>query len=194
MSATARREQILNLTHAIVDTEGFPAATPQRIAEAAGITRTVLYKQFGDLAGLFVALIDREAERAAVQFDEAISASHASLEDEPLVSAFIAMLRAVDAHPATWRLFLAPPEGAPAELHQRLAVSQDLVRCLLAQELRRVAPNFPDLEITVRLLHGAGRELLQLRLSDPETATTKRLTAAVRNLNAFIVSENAGQH
>ena len=35
MTAEGRREQILDVTHAIVDAEGFHAATPNRIAEAA---------------------------------------------------------------------------------------------------------------------------------------------------------------
>ena len=56
MRASDRREQILDITHAIVDAEGFHAATINRIATEAGVTRTVIYQQFGDLSRLFVAL------------------------------------------------------------------------------------------------------------------------------------------
>jgi AcrR family transcriptional regulator len=73
MSAERRREQMLDVAHAIVDAEGFHAATPNRIAAAAGVDRSLIYQKFGDLAGLFVELIDREAARAGAQFAEATS-------------------------------------------------------------------------------------------------------------------------
>lgn len=183
MSAEDRREQILDITHAIVDAEGFHAATPNRIAEAAGITRPVLYQQFGDLPGLFVALVDREAGRAGAQFAEATSRSHDAADADPFVSAFDGVLGAVDAHPATWRLFLCPPQGAPPALHERLAQSQEVVRQFLEEQLLRSFPELPDPDYTARVLHAAGRELLQLRLIDPEGATSQRLRSLVRQLS-----------
>jgi AcrR family transcriptional regulator len=182
MRAEERREQILDITQSIVDAEGFHAATPNRIADAAGITRPVLYQQFGDLGGLFVALIDREAERAGAQFVAAISQPGGGSEDDPFVRAFDGALRAVDSHPATWRLFLLPPEGAPPELHRRIAMSQEQVVQYLAQELRRSDLALADPDYTARMIHAAGRELLCLRLTDPKNATTERLRALVRDL------------
>src|ERR1700734_2806536 len=105
MTAEDRHEQILDITHAIVDAEGFHAATLNRIAAEAGVTRTVVYQQFGDLAGLFIALVDREAARAGAQFAEAIArAGEPSEQDGAFGHAFAGVLRAADANPATWRL------------------------------------------------------------------------------------------
>ena len=106
MSGEERREQILDVAHQIIDAEGFHAATPNRIAEAAGVTRPVLYQQFGDLAALFVALIDRESERAALHAAEAAATPEG---EDPFISSFRSTLAAIDAHPATWRLLLLPP-------------------------------------------------------------------------------------
>jgi AcrR family transcriptional regulator len=180
MTAEARREQILDVTHAIVDAEGFHAATPNRIAEQAGINRSLLYQKFGDVAGLFVELIDREAARAGAQFAEAISELHASPADHSLVRAFDGVLAAVDAHPATWRLFLFPPQGAPPELYARMAQAQAVVIDVFIRELLRINPNVHDPEYTARIMHASGRELLQLHLSDPQTATAERLRTFVR--------------
>lgn len=189
MSAEGRREQILDITHAIVDAEGFHAATPNRIAEAAGITRPVLYQQFGDLAGLFVALIDREAGRAAAQFiEKLVQPDDDGEETDPFVRAFSGAVRAIDTHPSTWRLFLFPPEGAPPELHQRLARSAAAVRGFLEHELVEAFPDLPDPEYSARILHAAGRELLQLRLADPENATIERLVALVRHLRMNVLA------
>ncbi|MFE3189714.1 TetR/AcrR family transcriptional regulator [Nocardia sp. NPDC059240] len=184
MTAENRREQILDLTHAIVDTEGFHAATPNRIAEAAGITRPVLYQQFGDLAGVFIALIDREAARAATQFAEALTQVR---DPDPFINAFAGSIHAIDAHPATWRLFLFPPEGAPPELHQRLAESSQVVHRFLEQELLQAFPKLPDPDYTARILHASGRELLRLRLTEPAAATTDRLIALVRHLRTNVL-------
>lgn len=182
MTAEARRSQILDVTHAIVDAEGFHAATPNRIAGEAGINRSLIYQQFGDPAGLFVALIDREAARAGAQFAEVISGAANAAGDGVLVARFDCVVKAADACPATWRLFLFPPQGAPPELHERLAQAQEVVRAYLAGELLRIYPDLPDPDYTARVLHAAARELLQLRLSDPDAATHERLHALVRSL------------
>ncbi|MFD4406034.1 TetR/AcrR family transcriptional regulator [Nocardia sp. NPDC058499] len=188
MPAEARREQILDLTQAIVDAEGFHAATPHRIAEAAGVNRSLLYQLFGDLSGLFVALIDREAGRAASQFADAVSTSgDDGTESNPALRAFDSLLHAVDARPATWRLFLFPPQGAPPALYERLAQSEAVVREFFVQQLLRFTPGLEDPEYTARVLHAAGRELLQLRLSEPGSASHDRLRALVRRLNSELL-------
>ncbi len=187
MTAQARREQILDIAHAIVDAEGFHAATPNRIAEAAGVDRSLIYQKFGDVAGLFVELIDREAARAGAQFAEAISGLDAVGEDQSLVLAFDGVLAAVDAHPATWRLFLFPPQGAPPELYARLGQSQAIVLEFFVRELLRHNPALHEPEFTARILHAAGRELLQLHLSDPQTASGERLRTFVRRLGSELV-------
>lgn len=188
MTAQGRREQILDVAHAIIDTEGFHAATPNRIAGAAGINRSLIYQQFGDPAGLFVALIDREAGRAGEQFFEAVSGlGEPSAQNQTLVRAFDGVLAAMDTHPATWRLFLFPPQGAPPELHTRLTQSQELVRSFLTAELLRINPGLHDPEYTARILYAAGRELLQLRLSDPAHATRERLHSFLHNLRSDLI-------
>lgn len=183
MTAEERREQILDIAHAIVDADGFHAATLNRIAAAAGVTRTVLYQQFGDLAGLFVALVDREAARAGAQFAQAVAASPEPAEgDGAFAQAFAGVLRAADSHPATWRLFLFPPQGAPPELHERLAQAQAAVRAYFVDALLAINPELPDPEYTARILNAAGDELLRLRLSNPREATHERLLAHAQRL------------
>jgi AcrR family transcriptional regulator len=192
MTAEDRHEQILDITHAIVDAEGFHAATLNRIATEAGVTRTVIYQQFGDLSGLFVALVDREAARAGAQFAEAIAASgEPSEEDGAFGHAFAGVLRAADANPATWRLFLFPPQSAPPELHERLAQAQVIVREYFTSVLVRINPDIPDPEYTARILNVAGDELLRLRLSNPDEATHERLLVHVRRLTPGLLRQTS---
>lgn len=181
MRAADRREQILDITHAIVDAESFHAATISRIAAEAGVTRPVIYQQFGDLAGVFVALVDREAQRAYEQFAAAIAPARPD-DADVIVETFAGVLAAADAHPATWRLFLEPPQGAPPELHERLAEAREVVRGYLEDVLRAIAPKLPDIPYTARILVAAGDELLRLRLAHPEEATTERLLGHAERL------------
>jgi AcrR family transcriptional regulator len=190
MTAENRREQILDITHAIVDAEGFHAATLNRIAAEAGVTRTVVYQQFGDLTGLFIALVDREAARAGAQFAAAVATSPEPSEEAGAFGhAFAGVLRAADANPATWRLFLFPPQGAPPELHERLAQAQVAVRSYFTHVLVQINPDLPDPEYTARILNAAGDELLRLRLSDPEAATHERLVSHVRRLTPGLLRQ-----
>lgn len=184
MRAEDRREQILDVVREIVAAEGFHAASPKRVADDAGITRPVLYQQFGDMAGLFVALIDREAGRAAAQFLEVVVAFDDAAPADAFWRIFDAVIAGVDAAPATWRLFLLPPEGAPPALHQRLADSDEQVRAYLREMLRAHFPHVEDPDYTALVMHAAGRELLRQRVLDPEDATRQRLTALVTRLVA----------
>lgn len=188
MSAPDRREQILDITHAIVDAEGFHAATPNRVAQRAGVNRSLIYQQFETPAGLFVALIDREAGRAAAQFAAAVSGTGDPDDDGYLARVFDGVLAATDAHPATWRLFLFPPQGAPPQLHERLARAQAGVCAFITRELLRIHPELPDPDYTARIVHAVGRELLALRLSDPDRATAERLQALLRSLQLSAAS------
>src|SRR4051812_3392014 len=182
MRASDRREQILDIAHAIVDAEGFHAATINRIASEAGVTRTVIYQQFGDLSRLFIALVDREANRAQRQFEDAIAQIDEDGADV-FAESFAGVLRAADEHPATWRLFLVPPQGAPPELHERLAAAQTLVRAYVVNVLLAIDPDVPDPEYTARIVNAAGDELLRLRLANPREATTERLLAHASSLS-----------
>jgi AcrR family transcriptional regulator len=190
MTAEGRREQILDVTHAIVDAEGFHAATPNRIAEEAHINRSLIYQKFGDLPGLFVELIDREAARAGEQFAAAIAGLDTAAEEQTLVLAFDGVLAAVDAHPATWRLFLFPPQGAPPQLYARLAQSQAVVNEFFVNELLRRNPALHEPQYTARILHAAGRELLQLHLSDPLSASGERLRTFVHRLGSELTGRD----
>ena len=120
MSAKQRREQLLDVTKGIVDKRGFHAVSIEAVARAAGISRPIVYGHFGDLAGLLEALIEREAERAIAQLDAFMPEALAEGgSPERLEAGMRGYLEAVQADPATWRLVLMPPEGAPALLREQ---------------------------------------------------------------------------
>src|SRR6478672_9862208 len=121
MSAEARREQLLDVTKAIVAERGFHAVSIEAVAREAGITRPIVYGHFSDLAGLLEALVDREGERALAQLAKLLPTDLGSGDpSEQLLAGLRGYLDAVQADPATWRLVLMPPEGAPEILRERI--------------------------------------------------------------------------
>jgi AcrR family transcriptional regulator len=184
MTAEARREQLLDATKALVDRSGFHAVSIEAVAREAGITRPIVYGHFRDLPGLLEALVDREGDRALAQLDELMPKDLASGDPrELLLAAQEAYLRAAQADPATWRLVLMPPEGAPAILRERIAEGRAQV---VGQLAVAVQPLFPpgsgghDPELTARMLSALADEAVRLLLNDPERYPPDRLVAQTR--------------
>src|SRR5215211_2362692 len=179
MQAEQRREQLLDATKAIVADRGFHAVSIEAVAREAGITRPIVYGHFRDLQGLLEALIDREGTRALEQL-AGVLPHHLGVGDarESLVNALRGYLEAVRAEPATWRLVLMPPEGAPAILHDRIARGRAAV---VEQLAHAVGPwlgpgrESPDPELLARTLSAISDESARLLLTDPERYPVERI-------------------
>jgi AcrR family transcriptional regulator len=178
MSAPQRREQLLDVTKAIVGERGFHAVSIEAVAREAGITRPVVYGHFGDLERLLEAMIEREGARALAQLAAVLPTSldGAAGPREDLLAALRAYLEAVAADPVTWRLVLMPSEGAPAALRERIDDGRDAVVAALA-EVVRAGPESPDPELTARALSAVADEAARLLLTDPAAYSIERLTA-----------------
>jgi AcrR family transcriptional regulator len=178
MTAGERREQLLDACATIVDAEGFHAATIERVANECGVTRTVVYQQFGGRDGMLDALIERASERAGA----AVAA--ASTDDEPtLRGAMERVLAAVDADPATWRMFLVAPQVGPPALTESLARGRAAIRELnIAAIEQQPGASSGDPELAARVMQVVADELVRLRLADPTVYTTERILAQMDSL------------
>ena len=179
MPAPERREQLLDVTKAIVAEDGFHAVSIERVAREAGISRPIVYEHFGDLAGLLEALVEREGVRALAQMREVVPRAGGNPRQQ-LLAGLRGYLEAVRSDPATWRLVLMPPEGAPRILHDRIRRGRAAVVEQLAQA---VGPGFgggdesPDPELTARMLSATADEGARLLLTDPERYPVERILA-----------------
>jgi AcrR family transcriptional regulator len=179
LSAPERREQLLDVTKAIAAERGFHAVSIEAVAREAGISRPIVYEHFNDLGGLLEALVDREGARALGQLAEVLPRR---LDDprEALLEALRGYLRAVESDPATWRLVLMPPEGAPALLRERISLGRGAVVGQLAEA---VGPGLgpgresPDPELTARALSAIADEAARLLLTDPAGYPVERILA-----------------
>src|SRR5256885_7237763 len=181
MSAAGRREQLLDATKEIVSRDGFHAVSIEAVAREAGITRPIVYGHFRDLQGLLEALVEREGARALTQLATVLPTDLSGQDPRALlIAALSGYLQAVEADPATWRLVLMPPEGAPAILREQIAQGREAVVAQLAEASR---PGFgpgresPDPELTARMLSAIADETARLLLTDPRRYPAERLLA-----------------
>lgn len=111
-----RRLELLDVAWTVVETHG-ETASMDAVADAAGITRPILYRHFGDATGLWAAIGERFTDELTARFtDLARHRGHALLE--AATDAFIATL---EAHPGIYRYLTrrpAPPvdgDGQPVQ-------------------------------------------------------------------------------
>ena len=180
MSATERREQLLDVTKTLVGEQGFHNLSIEAIAKRAGITRPVIYAHFEDLDALLEAMLEREALRALTQLGAIMPTElpAGGARKEALLAALRGYLEAIESDPVTWRLVLMPPEGAPHMLREQVERGRDAIVATLAKVVGPgLAPErpSPDPHLTARLLSALSDEAARLLLSDPDAYPIERL-------------------
>jgi AcrR family transcriptional regulator len=148
----ARRSELLDAAHGVITTAG-PEASMRAIAAAAGITKPVLYRYFGDKGGLYRALADRYLSTLVGAVRQALTGP---VDTRGRARATIdAYLRFIESQPGVYR-FLA--HRAPVEQPDtHTAVSETIRR--LGDEIGEALAAELDLEgrpagVAVALGHG----------------------------------------
>ncbi len=184
MTASERREQLLDVTAELVTEDGFQKLSIEAVAQRAGVARSLLYKHFADSSELLEAVIEREMDRALSQVSET---TLANLSEGPPIDLMLeslhAYLHVVRTHPNTWKLVLAPPPGAPEILRNRIASGRAavLVRLIEAVQPALSPDSEPlDAELTARILSAVADEYARLILADPDRFPTERLLEHAR--------------
>ncbi|MER6579370.1 TetR/AcrR family transcriptional regulator [Nonomuraea sp. NPDC001023] len=146
LSKPARREQLLDTAMTIVRAHGTDGLTLLSLAEAAGVSRPVVYDHFGTRPGLLIALYRRLDERHR-------AASEQALRDAPAVPREIA------------RVLSAAYFACAADMPEWTAVSAALKGSQEMEAIEReLLDAYTDLMVTALRPHsGLPREDLRLR-------------------------------
>lgn len=177
MSAAERREQLLDVALAILCEQGSEALSIDAIAKGAGITRPVVYTQFGDLPGLLNALFEREERHVLTQLAKAIPISVGDIDpDEVIVDAIETFFAAVHERPYTWQIILTPPQGVPRALHDKVverreAVIEQITPLIAWGVTKRGGPVGIDHRLLARIILVIAEEGGRLVVSHPELYT-----------------------
>jgi AcrR family transcriptional regulator len=123
-----RRPLVLDAALPLFAHEGYDAVSMQAIADAAGVSKPVLYSCFGSKEELFEALIRREERKLWHLVEDAVPAPGAAGDREALLChGLTAVLRAVAAEPEAFRVIYLQRHGehrierGRAQWEQRMA-------------------------------------------------------------------------
>ena len=75
-----RREDLLDAASRLITTSGVEAVSMESVADAAGVSRPLVYKHFANRSEILVALFRRESQRVHNEISEEVSAAE-SLEE-----------------------------------------------------------------------------------------------------------------
>ena len=196
LPASERRRQLLDAALDILATEGFDAINVESVARRAGVTRPVVYDQFGDLDGLLVALVDREEATALAPLGAILGDPGDIDPDRFLVEGVRGFLRAVRSAPRTWRLVLMPPDGGSPDLRERVQRSRNMITARVAELLDwgiagRGGPLGLDVDLLARLVVALGEDGARLLVAHPRRYSPDRLTGLVERLVVLVPRSGA---
>jgi AcrR family transcriptional regulator len=116
-----RRERILAGAARVFAERGYEAASLDEIAEAAGISKPVIYDHFESKRELHISLLESHQQELLAFMTERVVAAKTS--EEQLANGFDAFFEFVEGHPYAWRLIFRDPTAADAEIvraHERI--------------------------------------------------------------------------
>jgi AcrR family transcriptional regulator len=191
MSGADRRAQLLDVARELVAADGFAGLTIDATARAANVTRTLVYQQFTDLAGLMAALLDRESAIAFAGMNSVEETESDGADATELLGRGV--LAYLQAAPTSWRIILRPPDGAPPQLRERIELGRAYARRVGARHLSRVIGVTVDPDgATERILLAGMEELARLHLEDPAGYPEELVLRYLHSLVAWAARVEAG--
>ncbi|MCU1587296.1 MAG: TetR family transcriptional regulator [Frankiales bacterium] len=109
-SVESRREGLLRAADAVVQREG-AAASMAAMAAEAGVTKPILYRHFGDKAGLYAALAARHTETLMASLTAALAET--ATPKERVRRTVDVYLAALEADPQVYSFLVQSEEAAP---------------------------------------------------------------------------------
>jgi AcrR family transcriptional regulator len=119
LRAAERRAQLLGVARRLFARDGYRGASMESIAEAAGVTKPVLYQHFSSKRALYSALLANDLGRLTAELETAFSQAEGN--EERLRRGFGAYLAFVDRHEDAFRLLFTEALGFDADFQRQVA-------------------------------------------------------------------------
>jgi AcrR family transcriptional regulator len=120
-----RRPLVLDAAMGVFLERGFEGASMDAIAEAAGVSKPVVYDCFASKGELFKALFQREEARVMGEIGAALPATAPDGPEAALVEGLTAFLRAVAESPQAYRTVLLGEGGMNAAVARRVHLGRE---------------------------------------------------------------------
>jgi AcrR family transcriptional regulator len=125
LTAEQRRRQLVAVALELFAQRGYRSTTMDDIAEAAGVTKPLLYQHFSSKRALYLELVDSIAQDLLVAIGRAVM--HAEGPRQQVELGFAAYFRLVVSHEAEFRLLYGRDHADDFELGRALRAVEDAI-------------------------------------------------------------------
>ena len=124
---------ILDAALEVFSAKGYAGTTMQSVADAAGVTKPVVYDCFANRDELLIALLAREEQHLVVSIVSALPADPSTgTPEEHVLEGLTAFLTAAARNPQSWRIVFGAQYGAAPVVAERVRAA----RAFLVEGLR----------------------------------------------------------
>ncbi|HWD81001.1 MAG TPA: TetR/AcrR family transcriptional regulator [Kribbella sp.] len=184
-----RRPMILDAALEVFSAKGYPGTTMQSVAEAAGVTKPVVYDCFANRDELLLALLAREEQHLIISIVAALPADPTvGTPEEHVLEGLTAFLTAVQKHPRSWRIVFGAQYGAAPAVSERVRAARaflvESLRLTLLQSLPGVTDPDANLPVLAELLASMTEACARMLVVDGTTCTPAELARTVSQVVA----------
>ncbi len=151
LPAAARRVQLLDVARRVFGRDGYRGASMESIAEAAGVTKPVLYQHFPSKHALYASLLDSELGQLTTGLEHAFAVAEDN--QQRLRLGFGAYLDFVAAHEDAFRLLFTEGLGLDESFQQRIGSFRswvaERVTAIISAEAGLPAPRARALAVAI---------------------------------------------
>ncbi|ADG77222.1 Transcriptional regulator, TetR family OS=Tsukamurella paurometabola (strain ATCC 8368 / DSM/ CCUG 35730 / CIP 100753 / JCM 10117 / KCTC 9821 / NBRC 16120/ NCIMB 702349 / NCTC 13040) OX=521096 GN=Tpau_0584 PE=4 SV=1 [Tsukamurella paurometabola] len=188
MTPADRREQLLDAVLRVVVERGVHKVSIESVAEAAGVTRPVVYKHFDDSAALLRASLAREEGRALAQcYAAGARAKEQVVEPDFVVALYANLLEMFEASPDLWSAILQLVDSATPEFRRTVERGRDQAAAMVADVVTAntdTGVGGGDPELYARMIVALVIESGRLLLARPDVFPRERLVLGAREMLA----------
>jgi AcrR family transcriptional regulator len=192
MTRADRRDQLLDTAQQVFTEHGYGPSSMDDVADAAGVTKPVLYDHFGSKDGLLAAVVERSGQ---AMLDATTGAVEGLAPETALRQGLTAFFRYVDEHAGAWTLLLrevAPGTPAAAAVDRVRAVQVDVSAALIGTHVTSADPTRAT--VYAHVVSGAAERLSHVRVAagldtTPEEAANLLMDALWTGFAALVEQE-----
>lgn len=184
-----RRPMILEAALEVFSANGYAGTTMQSVADAAGVTKPVVYDCFANRDELLLALLAREEQHLVISIVAALPADPSvGTPEEHVLEGLTAFLTAVAKQPQSWRIVFGAQYGAAPVVAERVRAARaflvESLRLTLLKSLPGVTDPDANLPVLAEMLASMTEASARMLVVDGTDRTPSELARTVSQIVA----------
>ncbi|GAA0607891.1 TetR/AcrR family transcriptional regulator [Kribbella sandramycini] len=179
-----RRPMLLDAALQVFSAKGYAGTTMQSVADAAGVTKPVVYDSFANRDELLLALLAREEQHLVVSIVAALPADPTvGTPEEHVLEGLTAFLTTAAQNPQSWRIVFGAQYGAAPVVAERVLAARAFLveglRLTLLKSLPGVTDPGANLPVLAELLASMTESCARMLVVDGTDRTPAELATVV---------------